>query len=313
MKRLEDIVWRARNLGPLNIAVVAADDEVVLRAVAEAQRLEIARPVLVGDERRIYTMCKELGLKLQPLQIVHEPSAEASAMKAARLVGSGDARILMKGLVSTAGFMRGLLARESHLSTGMLLSHVAVLEPPSLKRLLLCTDGAVNIRPSLEDKIQLVKNLLVVANALEMPQPRVAVLAAIESINERIVATGDAAALTALGDKGVFGQAIVDGPLPLDSAVSERAANQKGILGDVAGRADGLVCPDLESAIAVVKAAVYLGGVKNAGVVVGARAPVVLTSRSDTAETKLVSIALARLLAEHVTTEPPADSRTRRI
>jgi phosphate butyryltransferase len=298
IRHLTEIVTQAREFGTTTFAVAAPEDESVLRALEQARAMGIARAILIGNRRRILSICEAEGLTLhQGETIVDIPGAAESARAAARLVGDGEARCLMKGLVGTVDFLRGVLARDSKLRTGQLLSHVALVESPLLDRLLLSTDGAVTISPSFEEKIALIRNMLEVTRVLGLERPKIAVLAAIEKVYDNIVATKDAGKLVAMGREGAFDEAVVDGPLGVDGALSLRAAEQKGILSEVAGRADGLICPDLESANAVVKAAIYLGGVKNAGVVVGARSPIVLTSRSDTAETKLTSIALACLMA----------------
>lgn len=304
IRHLSEIVTRARDIGPVIFAVAASEDDTVLHALAQAEALGIARAILVGNRERISGICEVQGLALHPIEVVHESVATESAKVAARLVGTGKAHCLMKGLVGTADFMRGILAPESQLFTGGLLSHVALLESPLMDRLLLSTDGAVTIYPSLEEKIQLVRNMLTVTRVLGLERPRIAVLAAIEKVYDKMISTKDAAALSAMARDGAFDEAIVDGPLGFDNAVSRRAATHKGITSEVAGRADGLICPDLESAIMVVKSAVYLGGVNNAGVIIGARAPVVLTSRADTQDTKLVSMALACLLVQSNKSEP---------
>lgn len=297
IRHLSEIVAQARRIGPVTVAIAAAEDQTVLAALAEAEKLGIARAILIGDGRRIDAIYQAAKLVPNALRVVHEPDPVQSARIAARLVGSGEADCLMKGLVHTSDFMRAVLSHESQLSAGKLLSHVGLLESPLMGRILLFTDGAVTIYPSFDDKVQLIHNLLPVTRVLGLAHPRIAVLAAIESVYDRMISTKDAARLAAMGLKGGFAEGIVDGPLGLDIAVSSRAAEHKGVESEVAGRADALVCPDLESAIALGKSAVYLGGVRNGGVVIGATAPIVLTSRSDVHQTKLVSIALAALLA----------------
>jgi phosphate butyryltransferase len=298
IRNFSEIIKRAQEEGPFTVSVASAEDVTVLSALEKAHTLGISHSIVVGNKKEIINLCDKNNIDCGLFEFINELSKSKCASIATRIVKDQEAHCLMKGLVSTADFMKAVLSKENGLSTGRLLSHVALLESPLLDRIILSTDGAINIYPTLEDKAQLIFNLIEVTRILGLKYPRIAVLAAIENVYEKMVSTSDAAKLTDMGNKGVFNEAIIDGPLGFDNAISKRAAEHKKVNSKVAGLADGLVCPDLESAIMVVKAAVYLGGVKNAGVVIGAIAPIVLTSRSDLLETKLVSLATARLLMQ---------------
>jgi len=299
IKKFSDLIAHAQESGPIIVAAASADDVTVLGALAQAQELSICQSILVGNRDKIINICNTDNIDWRSFEIIDQANRFECACIASKIVSAGEANCLMKGSVSTAEFMKAVLSKEYDLLTDRLLSHIALLESPLLGRIILSTDGAINISPSLEDKVQLILNILNVTRILGIEHPHIAVLAAVEYVYEKMVSTMDAAKLVEMSKEGIFNEAILDGPLGFDNAISKRAAEHKNINSEVAGRADGLVCPDLESGIMVVKAAVYLGGVKNAGVVVGARVPIILTSRSDLLETKLVSIATASLLFQN--------------
>jgi phosphate butyryltransferase len=229
--------------------------------------------------------------------ILHEPDIRKAARRAMMLVAEGQAHIAMKGKVTTADFLRAALDRELGLRTGSLLSHVAVFDMQDLERLILISDAGVNIAPSLEQKTDIVRNAIFVAHKLGIAEPRVAVLASTETVNPRISANVEAAALSKMADRKQIRGALVDGPLALDNAISPDAARDKDITSNVAGRADILILPDIEAGNVLVKAIVYFARHPMAGVVVGARAPLILPSRSDTFESKLSSLALGVVMA----------------
>jgi phosphate butyryltransferase len=294
-----ELLAAVRRLPPRRVAVAAAHDDVVLAAVRDARAQGIAEFVLVGDQARLRTLAAAAGLNLEDCEVVHEPDARQAARRAAMMVGGGQADMLMKGLIGTGDFLRALLDKEAGLRTGALLSHVFVFEVAGYDRLLFLTDAAMNVSPGLAEKAAIIENAIAVAASLGVERPKVAVLAAVETVEAGMPATQEAAALAKMADRGqIKGGAVVDGPLALDNAVSEEAARHKGIVSPVAGRADILVVPDIEAGNMLGKALVYFGGARVAGLVMGAARPVVVTSRADSAEAKLLSIALGAIMAK---------------
>lgn len=276
------------------ITVAAAQSPSVLQAVAEANRRNIAEATLVGDESAIHAVAEEHDIDLGDAAVIDEPDDVRAAAKATALVSSGEADILMKGHIHTDDFLRAVLDRETGLRTGSLMSHVFIVEHPHRDQFLFVSDGAMNIAPDLEMKSAIILNAIHTAKIFGIETPGVAVLAAIELVNPAMPATTDAATLHMMSDRGQFSpQCIVEGPFAFDNAISEVAAAHKGIGGPVAGRGDVLVVPNIEAGNMLVKSFVYMAGFTVAGLVVGARAPVVLTSRADTAASKLASIACA--------------------
>jgi len=278
-----------------HIAVAVAQDGEVLKAVKGARELGLAEPILVGDRQEIKLAAEKVGFDLAGVRIEDEPRADLAAKKAVSLVSSGQANIVMKGLVGTAPFLKAVLDKEIGLRTNSILSHVAVFEIPGFDRLLLLTDAAMNIAPNLEEKVKIINNALIITRALGIEKAKVAPVCAVETVNPHMPATADAALLTMMGERGQIKGAVINGPLALDNAVSLEAAEHKGIKSPVAGKADVLLCPDIEAGNMTYKALVYLGQAEVAGVIVGAAAPVVLTSRADTYISKLNSIALSLL------------------
>lgn len=289
----EGIVAKARNRDAVRIAVAAAADYDVLTAVNEAKTRGIADAVLVGDSAAIREICRQHGIDEAMFEIEDVPDVRLAARRAAALVHQGKAQVLMKGLVGTADFMRAVLDKTEGLGTGRLLSHVVVFEAEGYDRLMLLTDPAINIAPDLPQKVQIIENSLQVAAALGKREPKVAMLAAVETVTSSMKATEDAALIAKMAERGQIRGCRVDGPLALDNAVSAAAAHHKGIGGDVAGQADILVVPNIEAGNMLYKALVYFAHAPLAGIVIGAAAPVVLTSRADSPQTKLNSIALA--------------------
>jgi phosphate butyryltransferase len=293
----EDLLATAQANGPRAIVAVGAQQDSTLEAVAAAKESGIARPILVGDEPKILEVASACGVEVSTMLIIHEPDIWKAARRAMMLVADGQAQIAMKGQVSTAIFLRAALDRELGLRTGTLLSHVAVFDMKDLDRLILISDAGVNIAPNLEQKAEIVHNAIQVAHKLGIAQPRVAVLASTETVNPRIPANVEAAALSKMADRKQITGALVDGPLALDNAISPGAAKDKDISSPVAGRADILILPDIEAGNVLVKAIVYFAQHPMAGVVVGAKAPLILPSRSDTFESKLSSLALGVVIA----------------
>ena len=292
-RSLKEINEAAIQRQAVKIAVAAAADLDVLTAVNDAKMAGIADAILVGDVAETKTLCQQQGIDPALYELENEPDPRLAARRAAALVKQGQAQVMMKGLVGTADFMRAVLDKTEGLGTGRLLSHVVAFEPAGYDRLMLLTDAAINIAPDLAQKVQIVENALQVSRALGNKETKVAMLAAVETVTASMKATEDAAMIAKMSERGQIKGCRIDGPLALDNAVSLAAAHHKGIGGDVAGQADLLVVPNIEAGNVLYKALVYFANAPLAGIVVGAAAPVVLTSRADSPATKLNSIALA--------------------
>jgi len=294
---LTALVERARNADSVRVAVADAAQAVVLETLREAANLGIVIPRLIGEADKITALCKAAGWVPRPDWIVPSgPDAEAAA-KAVRMVHDGQADVVMKGNLHTDIFMRALLDADTGLRLpGHRVSHTFVVEVPGQDRLIGITDAAINIAPDLTAKAQICQNAVDLFHRLGVAEPRVAVLSAVETVTPSITSTLDAASLTLMARRGQITGALVDGPLAFDNAVSLRAVAEKGIISDVAGRADILLVPDLVSGNVLAKALEYLGGAVAAGVALGLAAPVVLTSRADAMPARLGALAIAALL-----------------
>jgi phosphate butyryltransferase len=295
--KFEQVFDRIKSHPKKQVAVAVAHDPTVIDAVIRADELDITDYILVGDEKKIIELSKDAGFEVKKNKIYNEPNNIKAVNMAVELVKSNKADILMKGFVNTDDFLRGVLNRENGLRTGKIMSHVYVLESSALKRMLFITDGSVNILPDLETKCSIILNSVYLANIFEIEDPKVAITTAIELANPKMPSTIDAAVLAKMSQRGQFSGKIIDGPLALDNAISPWAAEHKGIGGPVAGQADIIVVPSIEAGNILCKAHVYLTGGNLAGVVMGASAPIVLTSRADTSQSKLNSIATAVLMA----------------
>lgn len=290
----EQIIKKAQQGTPKRFAVAAAEDIDVLSAVSEAAKLGLVEPVLVGDSDKICSLIKDNSLKsLENAKIVATDSLASSAETAVKMVSSGQADVLMKGLLGTATLLKAVLNKEWGLRTGSLLSHIGLIQSPAFDRIFFMTDAAMVMYPDLKQKADLINNAVKVARAMGVDTPNVACIAAVEVINPDMPATLDAAALALMNQRGQIKNCVVDGPLALDNAVSAEAAKHKGISSPVAGKADILLVPNIETGNAFYKACAYLGGCEVAGLLAGAAAPIVLTSRADSSESKLRSIACA--------------------
>ncbi len=296
MKKLSELIPAARSYGKNRMVVAQAADETVLQAVEDARREGLAESILVGDPREIRRTAGRIGLDLAPYELLEPPAGSSLHQECVRLIAAGEADILMKGLTSTSDLLREVLNREHRLATGRLLSHVAVFEIPAYERLLTVTDGGLNIAPDLAQKVHIVQNAIDVVRCLGVESPIAAAITAVEAVNPAMPATLEAACLAKMSERGGIRGGRVEGPLGLDNAVSVEAARHKGIPGELAGRADILVVPDIQAGNILYKALAFLCGAQLAAVIVGARAPVVLPSRADTAAAKLYSIALAALV-----------------
>lgn len=288
------VVEAARAKGPAVISVAVAQDREVLEAVKLAYDEGIASAILVGDAKQIKLLAEEAGLP-SDVRIVNETDNALAALKAVSLVHNGEAQVLMKGLINSSEFLRAVLNKDAGLRTGRLLSHLAVFEIPGQEKLLFVTDGGMNIAPSLEEKKDILINAMLALNDMGLVKPHVAVLTANELVNPKMPATVDAKALADMSISGALPPGIVEGPIALDVAVSAEAARHKNIASQVAGKVDLMLVPNIETGNAIGKTLIYYAGAKMAGLVLGAAAPVIMTSRAETAEGKLNSIALACL------------------
>lgn len=290
---------RARHLAPLPAAVVHPCDAQSLRGAFLARRSNLIEPVLVGPESKIRRAAAEARLSLRGIRIVATEHSHAAAETAVALAREGRVECLLKGSLHTDELMGAMVSGRDGLRTARRMSHVFVLDVPTYPRPLLITDAAINIDPDLETKQDIVQNAVDLAHAIGISRPRVAILSAVETVTPRIPSTIDAAALCKMADRGQITGATLDGPLAFDNAISETARRAKHIDSAVAGRPDILIVPDLEAGNMLVKQLQYLARAQVAGIVVGARVPVVLTSRADSAQARLASCAIARLLRAH--------------
>ncbi len=298
-KNFSDLLSRVSACKKKTLSVAVAQDKAVLEAVKAAKERGIADAILVGDEAKIGEIAAELGMDLTEYTVINEPDTVAASLKAVQLVHDGKADMYMKGLLDTKTFLKSVLDKEVGLRTGKPLSHVCVFEVPGIDRLLFLTDVAFMPYPTLEDKVNIINYTVEIANACGVDMPKVAPLAAVEVVNPKMPVTVDAAELTKMNEEGKITGWIVDGPLSLDIALYKEAAEEKGALDrKVAGDADILLFPDIHAGNLVYKAIVHMVDVKNGNILTGTKAPVILTSRSDTCEVKVNSIALAALAAE---------------
>jgi phosphate butyryltransferase len=291
------LLQAAREAGPKTIAIAAAEEKEVLQAAQAAENEGIAECILVGDHDTIVQTARCAGVDLSRMEIVHEPGARQAAARVMSLVREGKAEFAMKGRIETGDFLRAALDRETGLRRGRLLSHVGIFEIAGFDRLIFVTDSGVVVAPDIVQKVEIVQNAIDVALALGIDQPKVAILAATEMVNPKIPTTLDAANLSKMADRGQIRGGIVDGPLALDNAISDESSSIKGIHSPVAGQADILVTPDVEAGNMLAKAITYFAKGRMAGVVVGGQSPLIVASRSDPHETKLMSIALSVVLA----------------
>ncbi|HUB52563.1 MAG TPA: bifunctional enoyl-CoA hydratase/phosphate acetyltransferase [Terracidiphilus sp.] len=295
-------IARCKNLPAITTAVVWPLSDVALRGAVEASAEGLIEPTLIGPEDRMKALAQKIGVDISTFPVLQADTEDKAAEIGVSICRSGVAQALMKGSLHTDELLKPAMARDTGLRTPRRISHVFIMDTPAYARTLLITDAAINITPTLEDKIDIVQNAIDLAIALGIPEPKVALLSAVETVNPKIQSTLDAAALCKMADRGQITGGILDGPLAFDTAVSARAASIKKLVSPVTGQADILVVPDLESGNMLAKQLEYLGGAQLAGVVLGARVPTILTSRADSAETRLVSCAVAALL--HYATRP---------
>ncbi|MCX7960660.1 MAG: bifunctional enoyl-CoA hydratase/phosphate acetyltransferase [Burkholderiales bacterium] len=302
--RYQHLIDHAKGRPAIAMAVVHPCDRESLGGALSAAEAGLIRPVLVGPRKKIEAVAAELGADLGACELIDAEHSHEAAAKAVELARTGRVEALMKGSLHTDELMAEVVAAGSGLRTGRRISHVFYMDVPSYPKPLLITDAAVNIEPTLEDKADIVQNAIDLALALSINEPKVAILAAVETVNPRMRATVEAAALCKMAERGQIRGGLVDGPLALDNAVSIVAAKTKGIASPVAGQADILVVPDLESGNIVAKQLEYLADAASAGIVVGARVPIVLTSRADPAAARVASCAIALLVARNRRARP---------
>lgn len=296
MRNFEEMYDYVKNLKPKTVSVAQAADEDVLESIKEASRKGIIKGILVGDKEKIERIASSLSMSLKEHEIIDVKDSIEACRMAVKLVSEGRADMLMKGLVQTADILKVVLDKEIGLRYGRTLSHVAVFESP-YNRLILLTDAAMNIAPDLKAKIDIILNAVDVARAIGIDAPKVAALGAVETVNTDMQATLDAAVLSKMSERGQIKGVIIDGPLALDNALSIEAARHKGIISPVAGNADILLVPDIEAGNMLYKSITYIAKRKIAGIIMGAKKPIILTSRSDSSESKFNSILLASIAA----------------
>jgi phosphate butyryltransferase len=293
IRKLSELLEMAKSKPKRRIAVAAAGDYDVLEALKNADARGIVSPILVGIRPNIEKISQEIGYDISNYEIIHVEDRFEASLVANQLIRDGKAEILMKGLVSTGQLMKAVLDKEHGLRTGAIISHVAVFESPYYHKLLGITDAAMNVAPSFDDKIGLINNAVEVFHRLGEPNPKVAVVGAVETVNQKMESTMHAATLSMMNKRQQIKGCIIDGPLALDNAVSKKAAEVKGIYSDVAGNVDIIVAPDIDGANFLYKALNFLGGASTGAVIMGASVPIVLTSRADSEQSKFLSIALA--------------------
>ncbi len=296
--KYERLIAACKELPPTPTAVAHPCDESSLAGAIEAAKLGLIAPILVGPAGRIRAVAAKAGLDISPYEIVETAHSEESAAKAVALVREGRAEALMKGSLHTDELMGAVVRRETGLRTARRLSHCFVMDVPGREEALIITDAAVNIAPTLADKVDIAQNAIDLAHALTLKEVRVAVLSAMETVNPGVPSTVEAAAICKMADRGQITGALVDGPLALDNAIDPEAAKIKKIVSPVAGRANVLLVPDLEAGNMLAKSLSFLAGADAAGIVLGARVPIILTSRADSVLTRLASCAVAVLVAK---------------
>jgi phosphate acetyltransferase len=291
------LIYACNGLAPVRTAVAHPCDESSLAGAVDAAAAKLIRPILVGPEARIRKLAASLSIDISGLEIVDQPHSHAGAAKAVELVRSGEVDALMKGSLHTDELMAEVVRKDTGIRTARRISHVFIMDVPTYRKPLFVTDAAVNIFPTLEDKVDIVQNAIDLAHALWIKTPKVAILSAIETITSKIPSTIEAAALCKMAERGQITGAVLDGPLGLDNAISREAAAVKGIASPVAGDADILLVPDLEAGNMLAKELTFLANADAAGIVLGARVPIILTSRADSVRTRMASCAIAALLA----------------
>jgi len=297
-EKYQRLIEIAKGLKPVATAVAHPCDESSLSGAVDAAKLGLIKPILVGPKAKIEAVAKQFKLDIAGYEIVDAPHSHAAAAKAVELVAQGKAEALMKGSLHTDELMAEVVKKDTGLRTARRISHCFVMDVPAHKDALIISDAAVNIAPTLEEKVDIVQNAIDLARALRAPEVRVAILSAMETVNPKVPSTVEAAALCKMADRGQITGGILDGPLALDNAISPEAAEIKKIASPVAGRANVLIVPDLEAGNMLAKSLSFLAGADAAGIVLGAKVPVILTSRADSVEARLASCAVAAFVAQ---------------
>jgi phosphotransacetylase len=295
--KYEQLLERCRGLAPVPTAVAHPCEESALAAAVEAGQKKLIVPILVGPEAKIAETAKAARLNLDGLEVVDAPHSHASAERAVELVREGRAEVLMKGSLHSDELLSAIVSREKGLRTARRISHAFLMDVPSYHKVLIITDAAINIAPTLEEKADICQNAIDLAIALGVAKPKVAILAAVETVTSKMPATIDAAALCKMAQRGQIQGGILDGPLAFDNAISKEAAVTKGIDSEVSGEPNILLVPDLEAGNMLAKQLSFLAHADSAGLVLGAKVPVILTSRADSLRSKIASCAVAVLLA----------------
>jgi phosphate acetyltransferase len=295
--KYEELLKRCAELDPVPTAVAHPCEASALAGAIEAGEKNLITPILVGPAAKIRDVAATAGIALGGVRIVDTAHSHESAAKAVALVRSGEAEVLMKGSLHTDELLGAVVARETGLRTGRRISHVFIMDVPTYHKVLIVTDAAINIAPALDEKIDICQNAIDLARALGLERPKVAILAAVETINSKMPSTIDAACLCKMADRGQITGALIDGPLAFDNAISKQAAQIKGIVSEVAGDPDILLVPDLESGNILAKQLSFLANADSAGLVLGARVPIILTSRADSVRSRIASCGVAVLAA----------------
>ena len=296
-EKYQRLVDTARAMTPVRTAVVHPCDESSLKGALDAAKMGLIRPILVGPKNRITEVAKANDLDIAPYEIVDRPHSHSAAAKAVELVREGKAEALMKGSLHTDELMGAVVKRDTGLRTARRISHCFVLDVPSYDAPIIISDAAVNIAPTLADKVDIVQNAIDLAHALRFKDVRVAILSAMETVNPNLASTVEAAALCKMADRGQITGGTLDGPLALDNAISLESVQIKKIKSEVAGRANVLIVPDLEAGNMLAKSLTFLAGADVAGIVLGAKVPIILTSRADSVMARLASCAVATMIA----------------
>jgi phosphate acetyltransferase len=296
-EKYDRLVAAAQVYEPVPTAVAYPCDESSLRGAVDGAHAKLLVPILVGPRARITEVAKKVHIDISRFEIVDAEDAESAATEAVRLAREGKAQMIMKGSLHTDELMGAVVRRESGLRTARRISHCFVMDVPAIDRAVIVTDAAINIFPTLEDKVHIVQNAIDLCHALGFANPRVAILSAMETVNPKVPSTIEAAALCKMADRGQITGGILDGPLALDNAIDRAAARIKKIDSPVAGKADVLVVPDLEAGNMLAKSLSFMANADAAGIVLGARVPIILTSRADTVHTRIASCAVAALVA----------------
>ncbi|WP_093384488.1 phosphate acetyltransferase [Variovorax sp. OV329] len=292
------LIATVRQLPPLRVAVVHPANGPSLEGALSSARMGLMVPVLVGPRAKIEAAAQELGASLQGIELIDAPHSHAAAEQAAVLARDGKVDALMKGSLHTDELMGAVVRREAGLRTARRISHCFVMDVPGHQQPLIISDAAINIAPTLEEKVDIVQNAIDLAHALRLTTVRVAILSAMETVNSKVPSTIDAAALCKMAERGQITGGVLDGPLAMDNAIDAEAARIKGIVSPVAGHADVLIAPDLDAGNMLAKSLTFLAGAYAAGIVLGAKVPVILTSRADSEPARLASVAVAALLAQ---------------